>query len=664
MILRSIDMQDFGLYAGRTSLDLVPRRNGSPIVLVGGKNGAGKTTLLEAVRLALYGRRALGARVARSDYEAYLRGRIHRSALRQAASVSIEFDYAEAGIVHRYRVGREWSARSGDVAEALSLEKDGEPVSAVPREEWHQFLQELVPPGVSQLFFFDGEKIQEIADGEEDNEHLAEAVRGLLGIELVTRLRGDIGLLLARHQRADRGELTARFESVVQEAASLERRAEGLAENVAELASLKESQARSAEQVRRRFVSEGGDAAAGRARLEAEIDEVRRHTERATHDMRELANRLLPFAMAPRLVASFRKALAGSRAGGGRAAAADLQEALLRWRGACGAARTAEWGDRHWSDLASFVAGWAEADGADAPAIREVGDGAAALERLAEVQRTTRPRALELRAELEALAERGRWLDAELARADNADSGPLLEEMRLAEQKVGATEARLHARQEDLRAVRGQLVTVGRERARIEAEQADAAKGSETVALAARTAQALAAYEARLLEHKLVQLEREFVERFNQLARKGDLISGVRVDRASFAATLVGRDGREVPKSELSAGEKQIYAIAMLWALARTSGRPLPMIIDTPLARLDSEHRDNLVRRYFPSASHQVVLLSTDTEVDGRLTAALGSNVSHAYRLDYDPAEARTVATEGYFGGLQARELPRALQQA
>lgn len=665
MILRSVHLENFGLYAGRTDLDLVPRRQGSPIVLVGGKNGAGKTTLLEAVRLSLYGRRALGARVARSDYEAYLRGRVHRGAPTEAAAVAIEFDYAEAGVVHRYRVRREWAVRGKEVAEALFLDKDGEPVSAVPREEWHQFLQELVPPGVSQLFFFDGEKIQEIADGEEDNEHLAEALRGLLGIELVTRLRGDIGLLLARHQRADRGELTARFETVVQDAAVLERRAEGLAEDVAELASAKESQARSAEQVRRRFVSEGGDAAAGRARLEAERDEVRRRTDRATHDMRELANKLLPFAMAPRLVAGFRKALAESGAGGDReAAAADLRKALLRWREADGAARAAKWGERHWSDLDGFVDGWAGGEAAAVPAFREVGDGTAALERLSEVQRLTRPRALELRAELDALAERGRWLDAELARADNADAGPLLEEMRLAEQKVGATEARLHARQEDLRAVRGQLVTLTRERTRIEAEQADAAKTSERTELAARTAKALEAYEARLLEHKLAQLEREFVGRFNHLARKDDLISGVRIDRTSFAATLVGRDGREVPKSALSAGEKQIYAISMLWALARTSGRPLPMIIDTPLARLDSDHRDNLIRRYFPAASHQVVLLSTDTEIDERLTSALGGAVSHAYRLDYDASEARTVATEGYFGGPQARSLPRALQQA
>ena len=65
---------------GRTKSTLFrgAARAESPIILIGGKNGAGKTTLLEAVRLALYGRRALGTRVAQSEYEAYLRGSVHR----------------------------------------------------------------------------------------------------------------------------------------------------------------------------------------------------------------------------------------------------------------------------------------------------------------------------------------------------------------------------------------------------------------------------------------------------------------------------------------------------------------------------------------------------------------------------------------------------------
>src|SRR4051794_14493725 len=100
MILRTVKLNNFGLYAGTTAIDLIPRRKRGellPVVLIGGKNGAGKTTLLEAVRLALYGRRALGARVGQVEYEQYLADRVHRAQNIDGASVTLEFDYAEAG---------------------------------------------------------------------------------------------------------------------------------------------------------------------------------------------------------------------------------------------------------------------------------------------------------------------------------------------------------------------------------------------------------------------------------------------------------------------------------------------------------------------------------------------------------------------------------------
>ena len=87
----------------------------------------------------------------------------------------------------------------------------------------------------------------------------------------------------------------------------------------------------------------------------------------------------------------------------------------------------------------------------------------------------------------------------------------------------------------------------------------------------------------------------------------------------------------------------------MLWGLARASARPLPAVIDTPLARLDAAHRRHLVERYFPHASHQVVILSTDTEVDRPHYRALQPAVARAYHLDYDEEHRRTVGREGYF---------------
>jgi len=670
MILRTLRLENFGLYLGCNEIDLVPRRRtggDNPIVLIGGKNGAGKTTLLEAVRLALYGRRSLGARVGQSDYDEYLRSRVHRSATPQAAGVSLEFDYAEAGIIHRYLVRRDWAVRGKAIVETLLLDKDGVTITSVPRDEWNHFLQELIPPGVSQLFFFDGEKVREIADVEEENEQLAEAVRGLLGIELVSRLRTDIGLYLARHQHDDGSTLATRLETLVRDIGIAERRAEALNDEVAELTSARESQARAAEQMRRRFISEGGDAALHRARTEGDRDSTRRRIAQCENQFRELANHLLPFAVAPRLIASFRAGLGQVTASKvQKEAVVAFRQAFETWVASGQGKQAASWTPKHWTDLDRFVSTYGS-NGRRVgmiPAFKEIGDGTAALAHLDEVEAVVRPQALALLAEVDDLNLRYAALGKAVERADSAAAGFLLDELRLADQRVGSTEATLKSRQDELKLLRGQLVTLERERRRILEDQAAAAVDADRAALAARTAQALANYERQLLEHKLVQLRAEFVRRFNHLARKTDLIADVRIDPGTFAATLIDRHAHEVPKADLSAGEKQIYAIAMLWALARTSGRPLPMIIDTPLARLDSEHRANLVNRYFPAASHQVILLSTDTELDEALVKELGASVSHSYRLDYDGAENRTIISRGYFGKEGTGTRSHALQQA
>jgi len=83
--------------------------------------------------------------------------------------------------------------------------------------------------------------------------------------------------------------------------------------------------------------------------------------------------------------------------------------------------------------------------------------------------------------------------------------------------------------------------------------------------------------------------------------------------------------------------------------LMRASGRPLPTAIDTPLGRLDASHRAHLVERYFPYASHQVLLFSTDEEINSTYYEKLKPYVGRTYMLDYDDNTGSTQIKKGYF---------------
>jgi DNA sulfur modification protein DndD len=99
----------------------------------------------------------------------------------------------------------------------------------------------------------------------------------------------------------------------------------------------------------------------------------------------------------------------------------------------------------------------------------------------------------------------------------------------------------------------------------------------------------------------------------------------------------------------MSAGEKQIFAFAILEALGKLSGKVLPVVVDTPLGRLDSKHRDKLVKHYFPEAGEQVILLSTDTEVDEDFFSAMTHEISHAFEIEFDEQTKCSTLNEGYF---------------
>jgi DNA sulfur modification protein DndD len=227
---------------------------------------------------------------------------------------------------------------------------------------------------------------------------------------------------------------------------------------------------------------------------------------------------------------------------------------------------------------------------------------------------------------------------------------PTFEALAEASQKLGAVNHRMAQLDEKRTTLENQRAALQRQKDRLlERIGATTAAGEKLSVVKDKILPALDKYRERLTKLKIASLESAVTECFNRLARKTDFIRSITIDPKTFAVHVLDKHGESIPKEELSSGEKQMFAIGMLWGLAKTSGRALPMVIDTPLARLDSDHRMNLIERYFPHASQQVILLSTDTEVDQPLFEALSPHISHCYHLRYDATAEATVAEERYF---------------
>jgi DNA sulfur modification protein DndD len=239
------------------------------------------------------------------------------------------------------------------------------------------------------------------------------------------------------------------------------------------------------------------------------------------------------------------------------------------------------------------------------------------------------------------------------ATPDEATIGSVVEELKSATAELAGYDAQIARLERELGRLRSERDEIDKQlakrRRKIVDQELRSEEDSRLARLLVRTQATMQRYLQHATQRKIERLSQSVTESFRFLLRKQTLVERVLIDPDTFAVALYDDQGRAVPKQRLSEGEKQIFAVSVLWGLSRAAARPLPAIIDTPMARLDSAHRDKLVERYFPHASHQVIVLSTDTEIELRYFQALQPHIARAYHLNYDEQTKSTVAEEGYF---------------
>ena len=349
MILNSLRIFNFGLYGGEHYFDLASDlEHHRPVVLVVGHNGAGKTTFLESVRLALYGKRALGPRIGQAEYQRYLLKQINNFAADRQASVELAFKCQYLGNEDNYMVRRTWTARDTVVVENLEFERNYKPVDDIPREDWNHYLEDIIPVGVSQLFFFDGEKIQEIADNQQNN-GLTEAIKSLLGIDILDQLRSDLALY--KSQSVDRdGNVdlkriqcdldTARSDLILIE------------EEIKSLSQRRVQFARRSEVSQKIFEQEGGSIALSRDALLDELKRVETDLTKHVNILKSHVNGMATFALAPKLLAKFSTDVKKVRT---QQSDQALEAFISSFEDAIIADDSAEWTSAHFTTLRDFA---------------------------------------------------------------------------------------------------------------------------------------------------------------------------------------------------------------------------------------------------------------------------------------------------------------------
>ena len=658
MLIKQLVLHNFRVFNGTHAIDLAPRKrphdlNPRPIVLFGGLNGAGKTSILSAIRLALYGRLAFGPATQQQEYVEQLSALVHNGTYTterpEEASVELTFTYNQNGHETEFTVTRSWKKGKKD---RLSLQQDGQPRNELSYDQCQGFLNELIPHGVADLFFFDGEKIAELAEDESGN-ILRTAVRRLLGLDLIAKLQTDLMIFVKRQQTAQLGgpqqqqvevletkikTLAGQAEKLLEEADFVNSRIEFLSQDIIRHEGLLNAQ--------------GGAFAQTKAQEKLKVETLLKEKEHLEKALRQECDGSLPYALAPNTLARLLGKIANeAQIKQAKSFETELNQFLAQLKNDL-AFRSASTGkiaaETIADNLEEYMAAKPKGELLFDISERETGMLQQSIEQDSKKawQRfdTYRHQLADIEEQLEQAA-------ANIARApEDEQLMDLFAALRDLDHKREKQRQKYRALLEEARQKKQEQLDCVRQVQKAH----DLTRSQHGLSSAFKNAQEtinlLDYYSDVLTQARVKKLSANFEIAYHKLARKEDLQLNAHINPQTFDVELVDEKGSAINRKLLSAGEKQIYAIAILEALAKTSGRDFPVIIDTPLGRLDSQHRDKLINHYFPEASHQVVLLSTDTEVDERyFVDQLRDDISHAFEIVFNAHTKSSALKPGYF---------------
>jgi len=659
------------------------------LILIGGINGYGKTSLLEALYLCLYGADAMrnltraGLNIGKvRGYPSFLERAFNAEALRDKArdmTVRVVIQKtASTGI----EIKRRWYFRkNGDgcswteeEAVVTELTRNG---GGLPKRDGHnlfslnQLLEDhFIPERVAPLFFFDGEEIKSLAD-QSRIEQVKMGLEGLLGVvllrQMVDRLKSFENNKRSGIASVDEQNIDRMGTALAADEAALEKLKIHKDQKQQHRQGLKAEQ----ESLIARMVATGGgggDIATVKDLVE-ERTQIQGEQRNAQKSLEKILADKLPFHLMPKsLLQKFRTQL-------------QSEENLIAWQNEYLALqpKQARFEQAFFDAAAPEIS--PQLTQTQCAAIR--GRIAAAWEALfhpmpsncaAQITHAYLHDSLRERTQvfldsidvgrqevLDLLAQQNEWmariedLNRKISRVEGIDRDGTLAEMKENLARVGkdmdAVEIEISAMEHEIVGLEG---TVNNTRARYEQEVKRRDETSPVRQFLEQSGRVRAVIEElipALFPLKVKALAEAMTRVYKRLAHKTQ-VARIAIDEDGTTHVLSKTD-REIP-FDRSAGENQIFATALIAGLAEVSKVSAPLVVDTPLGRLDSKHRENILNFWMSDKSRQVILLSQDKEIDADFYRRIKPNVSATFLLKHEDVGygvgRTTVVPNQYFG--------------
>ena len=646
MIISRLTLFNFGVYAGKNTFVF---HNEKPIVLIGGMNGRGKTTFLEAVLLALYGANSFAFNESKyKSYGQYLKSYVNRAdgTLDTCVELEIKLDRQPEEV---YVINRKWSGKGHRIHEKITVYRNGERNEFLT-DNWSMFVENILPSGLSSFFFFDGEKIAELAL-DQTNSQMKESIKALLGISTLDVLENDITRIISRIiKESEQNKDIQILEGLREKKTQAENELQAIDEQMDMLSLQLDNTKSCLHKAKADYTTRGGDIVSQQQELFNQRAYLSAMTIQQQEHLVSLAGGELPLSLVADLLKKIQ--LQAQKEHESRLLSFALQKVYDVFD-----AKSDQFGDRGSVEkFVSYIADRAEKE--KTASIYNLSDKSLfQIDSLLSGDiNSARQQANDIIKERDNNRTKIDQIDHYLSiDIDEKSLAKIYKKIKTLEQKLIDIKTNIDALKKRRVAANGEVLRVNSEYKKCVETLLESLESNDdqdrVLKYAHQAIDILNEYRVRLQRQNIVVLAETMTQCYKLLANKKNLIKCIVMDDVTLDFSYYDYHGNIIPNSSLSAGERQLMVISLLWALAICSKKELPVIIDTPLSRMDSNHRVSLITTYFPQAGKQTIILSTDSEIDRHYYDIMKENIGDEYTLVYDDIKQCSVIQRGYLIG-------------
>ena len=654
MIFENLLINNFGVYCGKQNFDLTTQSK-KPVILIGALNGSGKTTFLQAIDFVLYGKFSNYFYSQKLSYENFLIKNVNKKNFDEGAQIELTFSRKYKGKKQKFKISRNWKLLGKKMKEEFYVFIDGKFDDDITKD-WDNFVDQILPSRVASLFFFDGEKIEQLADLEESKKVLKKAINSLLGLEIVDQLNVDVD------EFQKRSTLKIKDDDDKKIINDLEIKIKGYEDEIklvdAKIIKEEDKLTNVRYEIRELDIelSQKGFAYYDKKKeYEKEQLNINEKRDIIHDDLVKLAGSEAPLLILEKQLDEINSQSKQHNSSLNQSIVQDKINDLIH--------SFKEFSEKNCSDQ-SYLDKFKKFS--DDFIIKENNDNSKNQYLLKdlnpyEINFLLTEKFSNIKKDINSLTSKKIKLDEEYEKINQLinkipsddEIKPLIEKSQKLRKEEETLITKINLLKDERGRSNGPLIKlkieIKREYEKKSAKDIDILDNKRFIDYSIKVKDILSSFHVKAIDYHIKRLEKLILECFKSLHRKKNFIKSIKIDTTEFDLKISDKKDTEVNTEVLSAGERQLLAVAILWGLAKASNSAAPTIIDTPLGRLDSEHRLNLVEKYFPTASKQVILLSTDEEIDKKYHKFISPYLARSYKIEYDEKLNGSKLTEGYF---------------